>query len=770
MELDVVRKRLRVKGRVEEFYREDKCLRLLNRLKHPNIIPLLGSYTYQEEHTFLFPFFSLNLDEFLSRTERPGDFGWNFTFCSALTGLASALSKMHRLHLNEKEHDVDFEAIGYHHDLRPPNVLVSNDTFILADFGLGSLKDIAAQSHTPYKIISGDYIAPECTDMDENPLTVNRGIDVWAFGCLILEVLTYMLKGSDGVQEFRKKRLTKGRLQQFKDSGFYQPDGELKREVADWVEGLKSSNPNGDLVHPDLVHPLLRLSLDALRPHPRNRPNMDELNQRLADLSLQEHFDSVQHMFRDVLGAGNLSQSLKYHLECLEFAQERFQTWGSVLGLDQRSVVNYDRDSLEISVTIMRRLFHVLREDRDKRASGDLFVLRPCQQQTDQCVKELWGLIPDSLRGFAENLLTKVISAGSSLVERKMSLSGTGNEAIPHVSLVTRTNSLLSEFEKATQSFKDKLPDSISLDEVMEANTVDKVYDITDKLQADQELRNLSKIQPYLERLCSYSGVIGDLIGGNHDFSAFLWGPLGLLLLWSSKDEKAYRSIIDATAEIGNALPDFKESEAELSKNAESKEILVLFFKDILDFYLKILQPFSLSGNRPLFLTSQDWTLIMTTGWMYIFDHSWPKHSALVSQVANHLGRLTRLMRTEIRLEHIQQEHEFRKNALEGFEKQARETRRQEFYRVKTSLNYCGYDEALYRLRGVRSPGTGSWLFSNEAYTSWLISDSRGSPRTLWLVGIPGSGEPQYMCCCFFLDFELELQTERIVAREGFLS
>lgn len=592
---------------MKEFDREDKCLRLLNQLKHQNIIPLLGSYTYGDEQTFLFPYINMDLDKFLTAEERHGEFRWDFTFCSALTGLASALSKMHRLHLNEREHDVDFEAIGYHHDLRPPNVLVSNDTFILADFGLGSLKDAAAMSHTPYKIISGDYIAPECTDMDENPQAVNRSIDVWAFGCLILEIVTYMTKGSDGIQTFRKKRLTKGRLQQFKDAGFYQPDGKLKYEVLDWSEELRSFNRHGNS-----VKWLLQLSLHALQSDPRKRPNMDEIHERLAVLSLQEHFNSVQDMLSEVVEDSDQPPSLKHHLECLQFAQKRFQIWGQVLGLDQEGVPSYNFDPLESSVNTMRTLFHVLRADQDKRALWDLSDLRSCQHQTDHCVKQLWDLLPDSLGKSAERELTKENAEGMSDSPGQISLpSGTVIDDMAQTgSLATANNGLLSDFEKAIQSFKEGIPETVSLDEIMQTNSIEKVYDITDKLQADQELRNLSKIRRYLQRLRSYAERVEEIIAGCHGFLGFLWGPLALLLLWSSKDDKAYRSIIDAIAEVGKALPDFQAPDAAFGQNPESKEILLLLFRDIMNFYLVTLKPFGHPGESPCQLSRRELLIV----------------------------------------------------------------------------------------------------------------------------------------------------------------
>ena len=133
---------------------------------------------------------------------------------------------------------------------------------------------------------------------------------------------------------------------------------------------------------------------------------------------------------------------------------------------------------------------------------------------------------------------------------------------------------------------------------------------------------------------------------------------------------------------------------------------------------------------------------------MHVFDRLWPKHYAHISEVACHIGRLTRLMRTEIRLEHIQQEYEFRKDALEGFKLQKREARRQEFHRIMTSLSPFRYDDTLYRLRGRRCKETGGWLFIDGTFTKWLNS-SQEENRILWLKGIPGAGMHTSFSCCF---------------------
>lgn len=96
-------------------------------------------------------------------------------------------------------------------------------------------------------------------------------------------------------------------------------------------------------------------------------------------------------------------------------------------------------------------------------------------------------------------------------------------------------------------------------------------------------------------------------------------------------------------------------------------------------------------------------------------------------------------MRQEISIEHIHQEYEFRKSALESFRERARDTRQHEFSRIKTSIRPREYREFLHELRGMRAPGTGNWVFTNKAYTEWC-NGSQSESRVLWLRGIPGAG------------------------------
>ena len=175
--MQVVRKKLR-QNSMQTSEHEQKCLRLLNQIGHPNIIRLLGSYTHQDTHYFLFPCMDMDIKVLLERQERFGDFKDDTTFFQALRGLCSALMSTHNLHLKQETHGVNFDGIGYHHDIRPANILVSRSTFILADFGLGNFKPSEQPSQTLWTQTMGDYLAPECMNATYESQDVTRAIDV----------------------------------------------------------------------------------------------------------------------------------------------------------------------------------------------------------------------------------------------------------------------------------------------------------------------------------------------------------------------------------------------------------------------------------------------------------------------------------------------------------------------------------------------------------------------------------------------------------------
>lgn len=103
----------------------------------------------------------------------------------------------------------------------------------------------------------------------------------------------------------------------------------------------------------------------------------------------------------------------------------------------------------------------------------------------------------------------------------------------------------------------------------------------------------MSKIEPFLEGLKGYSAVIEVFMQAKPDVLSLIWGPIKLILQWADVLKQSMDAIVDTTAEIGSLIPEFRISSKIFSEDTTIREILVLFFKDILDFYVIALKFFS---------------------------------------------------------------------------------------------------------------------------------------------------------------------------------
>jgi serine/threonine protein kinase len=97
-------------------------------------------------------------------------------------------------------------------DLKPSNILVYNvdtadEVWKITDFGLSRVR-VKANSPTDGDStmtigVEGTYLAPECAVPGGK---VSALSDVWSFGCIFSLVLTFMMDGRDGIQEFSRQR------------------------------------------------------------------------------------------------------------------------------------------------------------------------------------------------------------------------------------------------------------------------------------------------------------------------------------------------------------------------------------------------------------------------------------------------------------------------------------------------------------------------------------------------------------------------------------
>ena len=234
----------------------------------------------------------------------------------ALCGLASAIEKLHVFFAE----DLNIRLIGCHHDLKPKNVLIQHGTFLLADFGLSNFKEVVDGSKTPSRAADDRYMAPECEDSDQEfkSKEVGRKSDIWSFGCILSETITYMMRGSAGIKEYHDcRKVTLGGLT---FSPFHA--GQMPNNGV--VEWLTTMEAEASLTGREFIE----LARKTLRIKPERRPSAEDVTQMLRYLAFKSKFQAVRERQTPVLELDNPSLNFKVEIE-------RFYLWGHALGLTQ---------------------------------------------------------------------------------------------------------------------------------------------------------------------------------------------------------------------------------------------------------------------------------------------------------------------------------------------------------------------------------------------------------------------------------------------------
>ncbi|KAF1990667.1 kinase-like protein [Aulographum hederae CBS 113979] len=275
----LVRKELSAHRKEAEFNTELRNLTILKSLRHPNIVEILCSYTHGGKHNFIFPLAQGGTLAKMMRLPRCKALDTDSGLLLATSGLCSAIAAVHQQHSD----DGVLIGIGYHHDLKPNNILVHEGNFLLADFGLSEFKDASEDSVTSYKGVGGCYVAPECYDIAEKDATdekknVGRASDIWSLGCILMELLVYMRDGPKAVDRFEDERCFRvGPLVYHRfHHGATEPEPVVVARLAQLRDQARKKPMQ---LFVDLVARMLRLD-------PRNRPNAEEVDRTMRSAAL----------------------------------------------------------------------------------------------------------------------------------------------------------------------------------------------------------------------------------------------------------------------------------------------------------------------------------------------------------------------------------------------------------------------------------------------------------------------------------------------------
>jgi serine/threonine protein kinase len=259
-------------------------LAILGCLRHPNIIELLACFTYRNRRNLVLPLADLDLSILLRCTDRPPAFRSDETLIAALAGLSSAIEQLH-------DFTVDGTRIfGCHNWIVPSNILVRGKKFPLSDFGFSKLAETPEAVETKFKSATSHHLAPECESISEDDFTpgvMSRSSDIWSFGCVLAEAMTYMTLGATGVEEFKFRR--KFIIHKFTRFTFH-IDGRENPAVDRWLSELEKRTPETRWLLLQLIRDMLSLRLEA-------RPTAQEVSKQLYLVALHVAVQRIDDLY-----------------------------------------------------------------------------------------------------------------------------------------------------------------------------------------------------------------------------------------------------------------------------------------------------------------------------------------------------------------------------------------------------------------------------------------------------------------------------------------
>lgn len=268
-------------------------------LNHPNLVQQLSTWSYCMETFILFPIGDTNLRHLLENERPPTSLFDQAKLLEQFYHITRAVRFLHdhdssRAAKTNSISDRQTSLRGCHMDLRPENILVfqnANDTetWRIADFGLSNTKGISYAS--PDLFSMPFQIASDHKDL-------GRQYDVWALGCMLLEILWWIAGGEN------RKLGQLSKLGELWYKGSPKHTATLKPEIVNAFTILRQNSPGiffNEIV--DLVRSMLEVD------HKR-RPDVLEVKNRLAGILAQMPGCSYVERLQDAAAETTATESL----------------------------------------------------------------------------------------------------------------------------------------------------------------------------------------------------------------------------------------------------------------------------------------------------------------------------------------------------------------------------------------------------------------------------------------------------------------------------
>ncbi|KAI1562867.1 hypothetical protein PtrEW4_009731 [Pyrenophora tritici-repentis] len=252
----------------------------------------------------------------------------------------------------------------------------------------------------------------------------------------------------------------------------------------------------------------------------------------------------------------------------------------------------------------------------------------------------------------------------------------------PHLSLstdsppVTLTPQARRTFQESFAKFEKTVVKRSKDDQRDFADTTlrdvwEAVGEIERLLAARQCLRNMKRLEPFLNGLEAYAKVVEVLCNGT-PFMPWIWAPVKLMMKLASDHISAFETLISAYAQIAENLPRFDRLRNAFRNHPDFQQLIAVVYSDILEFH------------------RQAYKFFRKSGWKTFFKSSWGQFDSRFSSILASMQRHASLVDKEANAYSIAEVMVWRKEAREAAVKVEKE---RSAAKLVATLSWLGIDQ-----------------------------------------------------------------------------